>query len=76
MKKIVFDSDKHEILMYLDDTLCERILNIMFIAKDKDRKDYSISYEDISLLNLMFIFLNKYSGNNIYLLIIVLSVFL
>ena len=65
MKKIVFDSDKHEILMYLDDTLCERILNIMFIAKDKDRKDYSISYEDISLLNLMFIFLNKYSGNNI-----------
>ena len=65
MKKNVFDSDKHEILMYLDDALCERILNIMFIARDKDRKDYSINYDDISLMNLMFIFLNKYSGNDI-----------
>lgn len=56
---------KHEPIMYLTDALCDKILNIMFIAKDSERKDYHVGYNEISLMNLMFIFLNKYTGNNI-----------
>ena len=56
---------KYEPIMYLTDTLCDKILNIMFIDKDSERKDYHIGYNEISLMNLMFIFLNKYNGNNI-----------
>ena len=57
--------DKHEPIMFLNDALCNRILNIMFVAKDSERKDYYIGYDEISLMNLMFIFLNKYTGSNI-----------
>lgn len=54
-----------EDLMYLDDILIERILNIIFIANDEARHKYYIKYNDISLMNLMFRFINNYCGNNI-----------
>ncbi len=57
--------NKHELLMYLDQAIIDRILNIMLVAKDSERKDYYVGYDEISLMNLMFIFLNKYSGTNV-----------
>ena len=54
-----------EDIMYLDDILIERILNIMFVAKDCERHKYYIKYNDISLMNLIFRFINSYKGNNI-----------
>ena len=54
-----------EDIMYLDDILIERILNIMFVAKDCERHNYYIKYNDISLMNLIFRFINSYKGNNI-----------
>lgn len=56
---------KHEPIMFLNDALVDRILNIMFIANDEERKEHHVGYNEISLMNLMFIFLNKYTGNNI-----------
>ena len=56
---------KHEPIMYLTDALCDKILNIMFVAKDNERKDYHVGYNEISLMNLMFIFLNQYTGSSI-----------
>lgn len=58
-------TNNHELLMYLDDSINRSILDIMFIARNNDKKDYYVSYDDISLMNLMFIFLNKYVGKNI-----------
>ena len=58
-------STKHELLMYLDDSLSSRILDIMFVANDNERKNYYVGYEEISLMNNMFVFLNNYIGNNI-----------
>ena len=64
-KKREIEVSKHETIMFLNDALSDKILNIMFIAKDSERKDYRVGYNEISLMNLMFIFLNKYKGNNI-----------
>ena len=64
-KKREIEVSKHETIMFLNDALSDKILNIMFIAKDSERKDYCVGYNEISLMNLMFIFLNKYKGNNI-----------
>ena len=64
-KKSQIVASKHEPIMYLTDGLCDRILNIMFVAKDDERKNYHVGYNEISLMNLMFIFLNKYNGTDI-----------
>lgn len=64
-KKRDLTADKHDPIMYLTDALCDKILNIMFVAKDNERKDYHVGYNEISLMNLMFIFLNKYTGSSI-----------
>ena len=51
--------------MYLDDVLIERILNIMFVAKDSERHKYDVKYNDISLMNLMFRFIASYNGDDV-----------
>ena len=58
-------SVKHELLIYLDDYVSNSILDIMFVAKPDERKNYYIAYNEISLMNLMFIFLNEYTGTNV-----------
>lgn len=65
MKKKVIPTTKYEPIMFLDDGLVMRILNIMFVAKEDERKEHYVGYNEISLMNLMFIFLNEYTGNNI-----------
>ena len=59
------NSVKHELLMYLDDYVSNSILDIMFVAKPEERKNYYIAYNEISLMNLMFIFLNEYTGTDV-----------
>lgn len=56
---------KYERLMFLDDYVSNSILDIMFAAKQDERKKYYIAYNEISLMNLMFIFLNEYTGTNV-----------
>lgn len=58
--KVLFED-----IMYLDDILIERILNIMFVAKDSERHQYDVKYNDISLMNLMFRFIASYTGDDI-----------
>ena len=58
--KVLFED-----IMYLDDILIERILNIMFVAKDSERHQYDVKYNDISLMNLMFRFIASYNGDDV-----------
>ena len=44
------NSVKHELLMYLDDYVSNSILDIMFVAKPDERKNYYIAY----ILLIMF----------------------
>lgn len=58
--KVLFED-----IMYLDDILIERILNIMFVAKDSERHKYDVKYNDISLMSLMFRFIASYNGDDV-----------
>lgn len=65
MKKGVNFKNNYEPIMFLDDGLIGRILNIMFVASEEERKEHYVAYDEIALMNRMFIFLNEYSGTNI-----------
>ncbi len=65
MARNVKNNPYYEQIMFLDDNLCDHILNVMFIAKDDDRKKYRVGYDEISLMNVMFRYLREYEGLNI-----------
>lgn len=55
----------YEPIMFLNDSLVEKILNMMFLYDVNERKRVNIGYVEISLMNRMFIFLRNYKGENV-----------
>lgn len=65
MKNHVKNKMSFEKLMYFDDALIERILNMMFVSKNNVKNKYYVKYNDISLMNLMFRFISNYKSTDI-----------
>ena len=65
MKKKKEMENRYDPIMFLDDSLNNKILDMMFVSSEEERKEHYVSYDDISLMNLMFIFLNEYNGTDI-----------